>query len=235
MVQVDIPAAFVCSQVFAWSGRRWLVDEPPSWLGRYTAIAFAYAAAVVGACGLYLFAGWPEWEVMYWFEPIRMDTANFGNPLLALVAPLFIVVTGLAGGGGFLLAHRWARAGKPRRILAALWIGVAFILGMFLLNPAAPMFVGRYYDYHAYLREAVASARPLDYGVLMLGPWTFGIPWAAQQALLDKHHLITYFSAPFFVPVLIDLVVFFVPTVALARWFGRPQRIQAAAKVPLSL
>ncbi len=52
MIQVDVPAAFVCSQVFAWSGRRWLPGEPASWLGRYTAITFAYAIALVGAGGL---------------------------------------------------------------------------------------------------------------------------------------------------------------------------------------
>lgn len=222
MVQVDIPAAFVCSQVFAWSGRRWLADEKPSWTGRYTAIAFAYSAMVVGACGLYLLAGWPEWEVMYWFESVRMDTANFGNALLALVAPLFIVVTGLAGGAGFMLAHQWARAGKPRRILVALWTGAALAVAMFALNPSAPMFVGHYHDYHAYIREAVASARPLDYGVVRLGPLTLGIPWLAQQALLDKHHLVTYFSPAFFIPIVFDLVLFFVPTIALVRWFRHP-------------
>jgi len=221
MIQMDIPAAFVCSQIFAWCGRRWLKEEEPSAFGRYTALAAGFALGVIGPCGLYLYSGWPEWEMMYWFEAVRMDIANFGNPLLALVAPLFLVALGIAGGGGFLLAHRWILAGRPRWVLLALWVGVALSLGMVLLTPSAPFFIGHYHDYHAYVREAVASGNPWDYGIVALGPWKLGVPSAAARELLDKHSLTIFFSPRFFLPWAIDILIFLGSAVAFARWFAQ--------------
>lgn len=233
MIQMDVPAAFVCSQVFAWYGRSWLEREPPSVTGRYTALATGYALGVIGACGLYLYSGWPEWEMMYWFAAVQMSTEHFGDPALALVGPLFLVALGLAAAGGFLLAHRWIRAGHPRRVLLALWAGVAVSLGMVLLTPSAPMFVGHYRDYHAYVAEALSSPRPWDYGILRLGPLTFGIPFAAEGELLARHGMTTFLGARFFVPWLIDIVLFLASAVALARWFARHQPTTARVDSPL--
>ena len=35
MIQMDIPAAYVCAQIFAYCGRDWLAYETPSWGGKY--------------------------------------------------------------------------------------------------------------------------------------------------------------------------------------------------------
>jgi hypothetical protein len=231
MIQMDIPAAFVCSQIFAWCGRRWLAQEKPSVFGQYTALAAGYSLGVIGACGLYLYSGWTEWEMMYWCESIRMDTTNFGDPLLALVAPMFVVALGIAGGGSFLLAHRWIQAGKPRRLMLALWVGVAVSLGMVLLTPSAPMFIGHYRNYHSYVGEAIASGRPWDYGIVALGPWKIGVPWAAARELLDKYSMSTFFDRRFFVPWLIDILIFLGSAVALARWFGRHEKVRVGRPI----
>jgi hypothetical protein len=219
MIQMDIPAAFVCSQIFAYCARERLKTEPVSWTGRYTVIATLYAVAVIGPCGLYLFSGWPEWEMMYWARAVRMDTANFGNPWLALVGPLFLLALGAAAMVGFVLAHRWIAQGRFRLVLISLWLGVAVSLGMVLITPSAPMLIGHYQDYHAYMTEAVRSGSEWSYGVVLLGDWRFMVPWAASRELLGRFGLITFFHPAFFFPWVIDIALFFGSAFALSRWF----------------
>jgi len=225
MIQMDIPAAYVCAQIFAYCGRDWLAHETPSWGGKYTALAVAYALGIIGACGLYLYSGWTEWEMMYWFEVVRMETANFGNPLLALVAPLFLVALGIAGLVGFKIAHQWIVEDKPKKVLASLWLGVAVSLIMVFFTPAAPMLVGHYHNYHAFINEAVASAKPWDYGLVVLGPWKLCLPWAATEEFLVKHELITFFNPRFFVPWLIDILIFFGSAFAVAKWYKQHKQV----------
>jgi hypothetical protein len=223
MIQMDLPAAFVCSQIFAYSGRHWLKREPVALTGKYTALSGCFSLGVIGACGLYLYSGWTEWEMMYWSRLVRMDTANFGNYWRALVAPLFLLGLGAFGIAGFWLAHRWVAAGHPRKVLVAIWSGVAVSLGMVLITPSAPFLVGHFADYHAYIEAARAASEPWDYGVFYLGPWTACIPFAASAELLERHRLVTFFTPSFFIPWLIDIVLFFGSTIAVSRWFkSRP-------------
>lgn len=233
MIQMDVPAAFGFAQLFAWCGRQRLKQEEPSLSGRFTIVSVAYALGVIGPCALYLYGSWPEWETMYWFEPIRMDTANFGNLSLALVGPLFLIALAISAGTGFLLAHRWIRAGQPRRVQIGICVGLAFSVGVVLLTPSAPMFVGHLQDYRAYIRDAIASGRAWDYGVIQVGPWVGGIPPAAHRDLLAKYDLITCFDPRFVVPLLIDSLIYFGFTAALALWFNRqkPGRLVAPTTV----
>ena len=225
MIQMDIPAAYVCSQIFAYCGRNWLAHENPSWTGRYTALAVTYSLGVIGACGLYLYSGWTEWEMMYWFKAVRMDTANFGDPILALVAPLFLFALGIASLVGFKLAHQWIVEDKPKKVLISLWCGIAVSLIMVLFTPSAPMLVGHYDNYHAFINEAAASGEPLKYGLVVLGAWKLSIPFAAAEELLDKHELITFFNPRFFVPWVIDMIIFLGSVFAVAIWFKRHKRV----------
>jgi hypothetical protein len=229
MIQMDVPAAFGFAQLFAWCGRQRLKQEEPSISGRFTIVSVAYALGVIGPCALYLYGGWPEWETMYWFEPIRMDTANFGNLLLALVGPLFLFVLAISAGTGFLLAHRWIRAGQLRRIQAGICVGLGLSVGVVLLTPSAPMFVGHLQNYRAYIHDAIASGRAWDYGVIALGPWVGGIPLAAHRDLLAEYHLITCFEPRFFFALLIDSLIYFGFAAALAWWFYRQKPEQLVA------
>ncbi len=235
MVQMDIPAAFAFAQLFAWCGRKALREQEPSITGRYTALSVTYALGVIGPCALYLYGGWPEWETMYWFGPVHMDTANFGNLLLALVAPAFLFTLAISAAGGFLLAHRWIRAGQLRRVRLGIGIGLAVSIGVVLLTPSAPMLVGHLQDYRAYLREAIASPSPWDYGVIAVGPWVFVVPPAAPARLLEKYGLITCFDPRFFVPMLIDSLIYFGSTAALAFWFYRHKPAPLLVATPIVL
>jgi hypothetical protein len=222
MIQMDIPAAFVCSQIFAYNGRHWLGQQPTGWTGRFAALSGCYAMGIIGACGIYLYSGWTEWEMMYWTEWVRMDTENFGDYGLALVAPLFLLALGVAAIFGFHWAHLQIARGRPRRVWWAIWIGIAISLGMVLITPAAPMLVGHYHDYHAYIDAARASGNAWDYGVVAVGPWTACVPFAAEDALLQRHGLITFFGPRFFIPWLIDILIFVGSAWYVARWFRAP-------------
>jgi len=221
MIQMDIPAAFVCSQIFAYSGREWLAKEPVSWSGKYTALAGCFAMGVIGACGVYLYSGWTEWEMMYWSSFVRMDTAHFGNYWFALIGPLFLLALGFCGMWGFRMAHGYIAAGQPKKVLAALWIGTAISLGTVLLTPSAPFLIGHYADYHAYVDEALASADAWAYGIFHVGSWIGCIPFAAGAEHLDRHHLITFFGPRFFIPWAIDIAIFIGATVLVSRWFKK--------------
>lgn len=223
MVQMDIPAAFAFSQIFAWLGRRRLRQEPVALIGRYTQASVLYAVGVIGPCALYLYGGWPEWETMYWFAAVHMDTANFGDALFALVGPLFLISLAVSAALGFLLAHRWIQAGKLRRVVAGIWIGLALSVGVVLVTPTAPMFVGHFDNYQDYLRDAAASGRAWDYGMVALGRWMWGVPTSAKAELLARYNLITILNPKFLIPLLLDSLVYFGSAVVFARWFSRQQ------------
>jgi hypothetical protein len=108
-------------------------------------------------------------------------------------------------------------------------IGLAFSVVVALLTPSAPMFVGHLQDYRAYIREAIASGRAWDYGVIQVGPWVGGIPPAAHRDLLAKYDLTTCFDPRFFVPLLIDSLIYFGFTAALALWFRRQTPVRLVA------
>ncbi len=226
MVQMDIPAAFAFAQLFAWCGRKKLAQEEPSSFSRYTAISVAYALGVIAPCALYLYGGWPEWETMYWFRSVRMETSNFGDARLALFGPLFIAMLALASGGSFLLAHQWIRTGRERRVLVGIVIGLALSIGVVLVTPSAPAFVGHLSDYRAYINEAVTSSNPQEYGIFVLGPWVVGTPWSADPELLVRHHIVTILHRGFLIPLLIDSFIYFGCTAALALWFHRQNPAQ---------
>ncbi len=221
MVQMDIPAAYVCAQTFAYCGRRWLVEEKPCWSSKALLVSTIYALGIIGPCGLFLLSGWTEWEMMYWLKSVRMDTANFGHPGFALVGPVFLGALGLSAAVGFKVAHGWIVRGEPRKVLVSLWLGVGLSLGMVLITPSAPMLVGHYSDYHAFVREALDSGNPREYGLLAVGRWTACIPWSVPSEALTKHSLITFFNPRFFTPWLIDILIFVGSTYAMVRYFVR--------------
>ena len=73
MVQLDIPAAFAVSMFFVDVARKPLKheaektpDQPSKAYYRFLFRSIFFAAFVVSPAGLYLLAGWPGWEQLYW-------------------------------------------------------------------------------------------------------------------------------------------------------------------------
>jgi len=177
MVQLDIPAAFAVSQLFVDIIRKRIKKEAkesgvkkPLIYYRYLFYSVFFAAMVIVPAGLYLLAGWPGWEQIYWsrlFEEL-IHTGWF-NPIFPT---LFVVGIVLAAYLGFRLAYHWVVSGKERylrptyiSVLVIAALVVAFCYPSFLL-------VGTYDQYHnlsGQTRESMAR--------VWENPFGFGIGW----------------------------------------------------------
>jgi hypothetical protein len=73
MVQIDIPAGFVVGMFAVDLGRKALKLEYENTPAEKSALYFKYlfrsvlfAGMVIAPAGIYLLAGWPGWEQIYW-------------------------------------------------------------------------------------------------------------------------------------------------------------------------
>ncbi|MEW6363146.1 MAG: hypothetical protein AB1714_00755 [Acidobacteriota bacterium] len=172
MVQIDIPAAFVASMLFIDLGRKTLKADSsteerrkPAIYYRYLYRAVFFAGFVIAPAGIYLLAGWPGWEQIYWsrrFEEV-MHT-GWLNPLLPAG---FVMAIVLAGYLGHVLGYRWLMAGKER-LLRWTYIGVLVAVGIVVLcNYPSFLLVGTYDQYHnlnGQSRDEMASVWSNAYG-----------------------------------------------------------------------
>jgi hypothetical protein len=120
---------------------------------------------VIAPAGIYLLAGWPGWEQIYWskhFEEV-MHT-GWTNALLPALFVLFIM---LATYAGHVLGYRWLITGKEKYIRPT-WIGLLVVVGIIvLLNYPSFLLVGTYDQYHnlnGQVREAMSSVFHNPYG-----------------------------------------------------------------------
>ncbi len=177
MVQIDIPAGFVVSMLVIDIGRQALkkdcdytrTEKSPLYY-RYLFRSLLFAGAVIAPAGIYLLAGWPGWEQIYWskrFEEV-MHT-GWANALLPAFFVLFIM---LAAYAGHVLGYRWLTTGKEKYIRPT-WIGLLVVVGMVvLLNYPSFLLVGTYDQYHnlnGQAREAMSS--------VFTNPHGFSVGW----------------------------------------------------------
>jgi hypothetical protein len=181
MVQIDIPAAFVASMLFLDVGRKTVAREAkadqaarPAVFYRFLFRSVFFAGAVIAPAGIYLLAGWPGWEQLYWTE--RVEKVIYSWPNAALPA-LFVMAIVLAAYGGHILGYRWLVTGKGK-LLRPTYIGVLAAVGIVVLAtyPAFTV-VGTYAEYHGN-RETMESA--------LSNPYGFGVGWVI---------VMVYFSA----------------------------------------
>ncbi|MEW6369252.1 MAG: hypothetical protein AB1714_31920 [Acidobacteriota bacterium] len=173
MVQIDIPAAFVAGMLFIDLGRKTLKADSsttegsrkPATYYRYLFRAIFFAGFVIAPAGIYLLAGWPGWEQIYWsrrFEQV-MHT-GWLNPLLPAG---FVMAIVLAGYVGHVLGYRWLMAGKEKRLRPA-YIGILVAVGLVVLyNYPSFLLMGTYDQYHnlyGQSRETMASVWSNPYG-----------------------------------------------------------------------
>lgn len=199
MVQLDIPAAFAVSQLFAYMGRKKIkkeaketADKKPPIYYRYLFYSVFFSAVVIVPAGLYLVAGWPGWEQIYWSK--RFEELIHTGWFNALFPTLFIVGIVLAAYFGFLMAYRWITTGKERFVLPT-FIGVLVLAGVVVLF-CYPSFllVGTYDQYHnlnGQTRDSMSKVweNPFDFGAGWIGVMVFfGISFIFMITKLRKEN-----------------------------------------------
>lgn len=172
MVQIDIPAAFIASQFFLDIGRKLIKKEASESNGRLPVIYYKFlfrsiffAGFVIAPAGIYLLAGWPGWEQLYWTERVEKPIFSLFN---AMLYPLFIMAIVLCGYIGHVIGYHWLVTGKEkylRRTYISLLIAVFILV---LSQYPAFLLVGTYQQYH-FGRESMKMA--------WSNPHSFSIGW----------------------------------------------------------
>lgn len=150
MVQIDIPAAFVASQLFLDLGRKTVIANAGSERNgatyyRFLSRSLLFAGAVIAPSGIYLLAGWPGWEQIYWSSRVEHVIFSWTN---ALLPALFVMSIVLGGYLGHVIGYRWLTTGRGR-YLRPTYLGLLLAVGaLVLLNYPAFLFVGTYQEYH---------------------------------------------------------------------------------------
>ena len=179
MVQLDIPAAFAVSQFFLDVARPAIPQEAqpdgdlPTIYWRLLSLSLLFAGAVIAPAGIYLLAGWPGWEQIYWVQFVENVVFNGLN---ALAFPAFIIAIVLAGYVGHRVGY-WLLTTGRQKWLRPMYITVLAIptLVVAACYPAFTL-VGTYEQYHND-RSAMALAwtNPHDFSVAWVGVIVFFI------------------------------------------------------------
>jgi hypothetical protein len=127
---------------------------------------------VIAPAGIYLLAGWPGWEQIYWSR--RFEEVMHTGWVNALLPALFVLAIVLAAYAGHVLGYRWLVRGKEK-YLRPTWIGILVVVGIIvLLNYPSFLLVGTYDQYHnlnGQARDAMAS--------VWSNPYSFSVGWVA--------------------------------------------------------
>jgi uncharacterized BrkB/YihY/UPF0761 family membrane protein len=177
MVQIDIPAGFVVGMFAIDLGRKALKKDYENTPAEKSALYFKYlfrsvlfAGMVIAPAGIYLLAGWPGWEQIYWSR--RFEEVMHTGWVNALLPALFVLAIVLAAYAGHVLGYRWLVRGKEK-YLRPTWIGILVVVGIIvLLNYPSFLLVGTYDQYHnlsGQTRDAMAS--------VWSNPYSFSVGW----------------------------------------------------------
>lgn len=178
MVQLDIPAAFVASQLFLDAGRKIIKKEAAEGTGNLPAVYYKFlfrsvffAALVIAPAGIYLLTGWPGWEQLYWTERVEKPIFNLFN---AIYYPLFIMAIVLAAYVGHIIGYRWLVTGKEKYLRPTYIFILLAALVLVLAQYPAFTLVGTYQQYYSD-RESMGLAwnNPYDFSIGWLGVVTY--------------------------------------------------------------
>ena len=166
MVQIDIPAAF-CVSLFALDVGRSVVKSEveaagparPAIYFRYLCRTVFFAGFVIAPAGIYLLAGWPGWENIYWcrsFEAVMHS--GWSQPLLYAG---FVMAIVLAAYVGHVLGYWWLVRGREK-LIRPTWIAVLVMVCIVVLA-SYPSFllVGTYDQYHNEAGQSRDAMKPV--------------------------------------------------------------------------
>jgi len=172
MVQIDMPAAFIASMFFLDIGKKLIKKEAEKAEGKRPAIYYKFlfrsvffAGVVIVPAGIYLLAGWPGWEQLYWTERVEKVIFNWVN---ALIPALFAMTIVLSGFIGHILGYHLLVSGKEKYLRPIYIIVLAAVTILVLFNYPAFILHGTYQEYHSN-REA------MDY--VWTNPHDFSLGW----------------------------------------------------------
>jgi hypothetical protein len=189
MVQIDMPAAFIASMFFLDIGRKIVKKEVEKSGRKHSLIYYKFlfrsiffAGAVIVPAGIYLLAGWPGWEQLYWTERVEKVIFSWVNSLIPALFAMAIVLSGYIGHvlGYHLLSNGKEKYLRPIYIcvLGAVVILVSFNYPAFILH-------GTYYDYHSN-REA------MEY--VWKNPHNFSLGWILVMIYFTASLLYLFFK-----------------------------------------
>ena len=125
MVQLDVPAAFMVSQLFVDLGRRTIraaktEQERRLLYHKFLTRSLLFAGLIIVPGGSYLLSSFPGWESLYWMPFAERMAFHPGN---ALLFPFF--VGGIVAGGwlGHHLGFNWVVSGRDK-YLRPTYLGV---------------------------------------------------------------------------------------------------------------
>lgn len=153
MVQIDIPAAFIASMFFLDIGRKMIKKEVGKAEEKHPAIYYKFlfrsvffAGAVIVPAGIYLLAGWPGWEQLYWTERVENVIFNWVNSLIPALFAMAIVLSGYIG---HVLGYRLLVSAKERYLRPIYLIVLAAVVILVAFNYPAFILHGTYQQYHS--------------------------------------------------------------------------------------
>lgn len=189
MVQIDIPAAFIASQLFLDIGRNMIKKEAAENPGKRPAIYYKFlfrsvffAGFVIAPAGIYLLAGWPGWEQIYWTERVEQVIFNWVN---ALIPALFIMAIVFAAYIGHVLGYRWLVTGKERYLRPTYISLLVAVSVLVLANYPAFLYVGTYQEYH-FSRSAMVE--------VWKNPHNFSTGWIMVMVYFTASFLYLFFK-----------------------------------------
>jgi TRAP-type C4-dicarboxylate transport system permease small subunit len=191
MVQIDIPAAFVVSMFAIDLSRKTLkIDavckgsSKPAAYYRCLCRSLFFAGFVIAPAGVYLLAGWPGWEQIYWSK--RFEQLIHTGWTNALLPALFVMAIVMGAYLGHILGYRWLMNGKEK-YLRPTYIGtLAIVAAVVIACHPSFLLVGTYDQYHnlnGQNREAMASvfSNPFSFSGAWVGVMVY---FTAAMALL---------------------------------------------------
>jgi hypothetical protein len=189
MVQIDIPAAFIASQLFLDVGRNMIKKEAARGPEKLPAIYYKFlfrsvffAGFVIAPAGIYLLAGWPGWEQIYWTERVEKVIFNWVN---ALIPALFVMAIVFSAYIGHVLGYRWLVTGKERYLRPTYISLLIAVSALVLSNYPAFLYVGTYQEYH-FGRDAMVEA--------WKNPYNFSVGWIMVMAYFTVSFLYLIFK-----------------------------------------
>jgi len=230
MVQIDVPMAACTALMLADAARRQLhADNDPTGRNFFQVLAKVnlFLAFFFVWIPVYFVVEYFPWETTYLYDYARMS--RFVR--LAFI-PIVILAVFAAGNVAFLVAWRWLRAGRIKRVriaYAAIWIfATVWVLGFFPRAATIPPAGTQFQDVDASTFDEYKALRGADGRPVLF----YVLPFDRARFDVDQvHHTDSQRSDPFAGTLIFCFFWWVIPQVLLIRHLlGEGRRIEQERK-----